>query len=89
MRADSATAGVSGPADSNGGIPPVPTRAPCPERRFGGLAPAALPARRLPQLHRIRNLYRVAPTISQFFTVDKGKNVQKWGAFPLLRAAGK
>ena len=60
MRADSATGRSRDLSDSSGGIPSAPTRPPRPGDGFGGLAPAALPARRLPQHHRIRNLYRVA-----------------------------
>ena len=59
MRADSATAGPKDLADSNGSISSVPTRPPRPGDGFGELAPAALPACRLPQHHRVRDLYRV------------------------------
>ena len=58
MRADSASVQLHGPTDSGGDLLPVPTRPPRLENEFGGLASAALPARRLPQFLRIRDLYR-------------------------------
>ena len=49
--------GIS-PADSGGDVLPVPTPHPRLGAKFGGLASPEFPARRLPPVLRIRNLYR-------------------------------
>lgn len=78
-QADSAPGRPAGPADSGGDVLPVPIRRPRPDSGFGGLAPAAVIACRLAQLHRVRDLYRVI----YYHTTDLGGrqegNCTKWG----------
>jgi len=64
------------PTDSGGDVIPVPIPQPYLGAEFGGFAPTAIQARRLPQLLRIRNLYRVGKKIPQFFDAFKYKNTQ-------------
>jgi len=65
------------PTDSDEDLLPAPTPEPHLAAEFGELASAVISARRLPQLHRVRNLYRDGTKITQFFPYDKGKNTQK------------
>ncbi len=75
-QADSAPGRPAGPADSGGDVLPVPTRRPRPDNGFGGLAPAALTACRLTQLHRIRNLYRVSLPYHILFCLTRGQMIR-------------
>ena len=75
--------------DSDGDILPAPIPRPYLDGGFGGLASPALMARRLPQLRRIRNLYRDGYKITQIFPLDKWENTQKAMCFPILGQTGR